>query len=246
MDTIKENLAQVHEVIETSCKKAGRNPKEVTLLAVSKTKPMELLKEAYDAGERYFGENYVQELTEKIRTVEEDAAFSSMQDISWHMIGHLQRNKVKYIVDKVALIHSVDSMRLAEQIEQDAGKKAVTANILLEVNIAGEESKWGFTAGEALEAAIAIAKDSPHITVKGFMTSAPYTEDPESNRVHFKALKRLFEETKEALKKQDAAYAEAFDTLSMGMTGDYAVAIEEGATMVRVGTGVFGARDYSK
>ncbi|MCR5033466.1 MAG: YggS family pyridoxal phosphate-dependent enzyme [Lachnospiraceae bacterium] len=245
METIRENLAAVHAVMEEACKKVGRDPKEVTLLAVSKTKPMELLKEAYEAGERSFGENYVQELTEKIKETEEDPPYTALSGISWHMIGHLQRNKVKYIVDKVDMIHSVDSLRLAEQIEHDAEKKGVIANILLEVNIAGEESKWGFTAAEGKEAALSVAKDLPHVRVRGFMTSAPYTEDPESNRVHFRNLKALFDETAKLLAAEGAPDAAAFDTLSMGMTGDYRVAIEEGATIVRVGTGIFGARDYS-
>ncbi|MCR4587920.1 MAG: YggS family pyridoxal phosphate-dependent enzyme [Lachnospiraceae bacterium] len=246
MDTIQENLKQVHEVIRKACAKAGRKEEEVTLLAVSKTKPMELLLEAYEAGERSFGENYVQELNEKIQCTKEDPGYAKLADVSWHMIGHLQRNKVKYIVDQVDMIHSVDSRRLADQIEHDAEKKGVIANILLEVNIAGEESKWGFTAEEGKREALAIARELPHVKVRGFMTSAPYTEDAESNRVHFKNLKQLFDETADLLKKEGIPAADAFDTLSMGMTGDYRVAIEEGATIVRVGTGIFGARDYSK
>ena len=157
-------------------------------------------------------------------------------DIHWHMIGHLQRNKVKYIIDKVALIHSVDSLRLAEEISKEALKHGVIANILVEVNIAGEESKFGFAPESVPDAVAGIAKYA-HVHVKGLMTSAPYTEDPESNRIYFKQLRRLFD----GIGRLNIPGAE-MSILSMGMTGDYEVAIEEGATMVRIGTGIFGAR----
>lgn len=156
------------------------------------------------------------------------------------MIGHLQKNKVKYIIDKVSLIHSVDSVSLAAQIDKEAGKKDKIMDVLLEVNIAGEESKWGFTADETLDAVKEISALS-HIRIRGLMTSAPYTEDAETNRIHFRNLKRLFDD----MKGTDLPGVEP-DILSMGMTGDYIVAVEEGATMVRVGTGIFGERDYTK
>lgn len=233
---IKENVMQVHAHIAAACARCGREPSEVTLVAVSKTKPLSMIEECIAAGERIFGENYVQELTEKYA--------QCSADVTWHMIGHLQRNKVKYIIDKTALIHSVDSLRLAAQIESEAAKKGLTVDILLEVNIAEEESKWGFTAAEAPDVVARIAADCPHVRVRGFMTSAPYTETPESNRIHFRRLHALFTSIQEAPPKAADGNPVCFDTLSMGMTGDYEVAIEEGATMVRVGTGIFGERSY--
>lgn len=235
---IKENLQQVHERIAAACGRSGRSPKEVKLIAVSKTKPLAMIDECIAAGEHAFGENYVQELTEK---------YAERPDgIEWHMIGHLQRNKVKYIIDKVAMIHSVDSVRLAAQIESEAAKRGLTMDVLLEINIAGEASKWGFSAEEAEPAVALITAQCPHLHVRGFMTSAPYTEDPEHNRVHFRSLHELFSKIQSAPPVTPDGRAICFDTLSMGMTGDYTVAIEEGATMVRIGTGIFGGRDYSR
>lgn len=231
---IQENLRQVRQNIAAACARCERSPEEITLVAVSKTKPVSAIEACIAAGECLFGENYVQELVEK------HAQISA--GVTWHMIGHLQRNKVKYIIDKVAMIHSVDSMRLAAQIEAEAAKRGLIMNILLEVNIAEEASKWGFGADEAANAAAQIAAQCPHLRVRGLMTSAPYTEDPESNRIHFHNLHTLFSTIKNAL---PAGHNISFDTLSMGMTGDYEVAIEEGATMVRVGTGIFGERNYA-
>lgn len=229
---IRENLADVRSNIAKACEKVGREPSEVTLLAVSKTKPVEMIREAMAAGQRAFGENYVQEIEEKYAVLGDNA--------DWHMIGHLQRNKVKYIIGKVSLIHSVDSLRLAEQIQKEAEKHSVTVRVLLEVNVANEESKWGFTPDETVEAVKAVAA-MPNVHVCGLMTSAPITEDAESNRVYFRQLRKLFDDIK-------AMNIENVDmqVLSMGMTGDYTVAVEEGSTLVRVGTGIFGARDYSK
>lgn len=235
---IKENLIQVHERINAACARCGRTPDKITLVAVSKTKPLSMIEECAAAGEHLFGENYVQELTDKYARCGTDG-------ITWHMIGHLQRNKVKYIIDKVALIHSVDSLRLASQIESEAAKKGLTIDILLEVNIAEEASKWGFSADEAKAAVRQIAAECPHVRVRGFMTSAPYTDDPESNRPHFRRLHALFQEIRTSPPVNAAGEPVCFDTLSMGMTGDYEVAIEEGATMIRVGTGIFGERSYS-
>lgn len=227
---VKENLEEVEKKIQGALKRAGRSREEVTLIAVSKTKPVSMLREVYDAGVRCFGENKVQELTEKWEQLP--------QDIRWHMIGHLQRNKVKYIVDKVELIHSVDSLRLAETIEQEATKKGVTVNILLEVNVANEESKFGLGVDEVLPLVEKIAK-FPHLRMKGLMTIAPYVENVEENRSVFRTLQKLSVDIAE--KNIDNVSVEI---LSMGMTNDYEVAIEEGATMVRVGTGIFGERNY--
>ena len=228
---LTNNYDLVINNIETSCKKAGRSPEEVTLIAVSKTKPVTMLQEIYNHGCRDFGENKVQELLDKYEVLP--------KDIKWHMIGHLQRNKVKYIVDKVSLIHSVDSLRLAEEISKEALKKHVEVNILVEVNVANEETKFGTTSLEAIELVKAIS-GLPVIHVKGLMTIAPYVEDAEKNRQYFAQLKQLSVDI--ITKNIDNV---SMDILSMGMSGDYEVAVEEGATYVRVGTGIFGERDYS-
>lgn len=231
VDMIKENLNKVNERILDSCNKANRNRNDVTLIAVSKTKPVEMLQEAYDYGCRDFGENKVQEMLDKIEIMP--------KDIRWHMIGHLQRNKVKYIVDKVFLIHSVDSYRLAEEISKEAVKKNVTVKILVEVNVAQEETKFGTTQSEAVELVQSIAK-LPNISIQGLMTIAPFVENAEENRIYFHKLKDLSVD----IANQNIDNVN-MGVLSMGMTGDYNVAITEGATMVRVGTGIFGERNYS-
>ena len=228
---ISDNIRKVEEKIAQSCERVGRADNEVTLIAVSKTKPVALLKQAYDAGIRDFGENKVQEQVDKLPQLPDD--------IRWHMIGHLQRNKEKYIIDKVWLIHRVDSLRLAQEISREAVKRQITANILVEVNIAEEGSKFGAAAQEAEELVEAISR-LPGICVKGLMTVAPYVEDAEQNRGFFRKLKQLSVDIAE--KNIDNI---SMNILSMGMTGDYGVAVEEGATYVRVGTGIFGERDYS-
>lgn len=225
---IKEQMDEVRERIEKACIRAGRKPEDVTLIAVSKTKPIPMLEEAYGAGARDFGENKVQEIVAKKPELPDD--------IRWHMIGHLQRNKVSQVVGRTVLIHSVDSLRLAEQIEAEAAKKGLDVDILLEVNVAREESKYGFMLEEVEEAIMRI-KDFPHVHIKGLMTIAPFVENPEENRQIFK---KLFEFAVDiGAKNIDNV---TMGALSMGMTGDYEVAVEEGATMVRVGTGIFGAR----
>ena len=226
---IKRNLESVQKNIENACKKADRDLKNVQLIAVSKTKPVSMLQEAYDAGVRDFGENKVQEILEKYDKLP--------SDIRWHMIGHLQRNKVKYIIDKVTLIHSVDSLRLAEEISKEAVKHNLTMPILVELNIAGEESKFGMSFSECEEMIRAISK-LPNLQIKGLMTVAPFVENAEENRQHFKAMKQLSVDI--MTKNIDNV---CMDILSMGMTGDYEVAIEEGSNMVRVGTGIFGERN---
>lgn len=227
---IKENLDQVQNNINYACRRAGRDPLDVTLIAVSKTKPVSMLMDAYECGCREFGENKVQELVEKYEMMP--------GDIKWHMIGHLQRNKVKYIVDKVALIHSVDSLKLAQEISREALKKQVQVSILIEVNVAGEDTKFGVKPEDTEQLVREIAL-LPGVHIKGLMTIAPYVDDPEENRQYFEKLKQLSVDIKQ--KNIDNIN---MNVLSMGMTGDYMVAIEEGASFVRVGTGIFGERQY--
>lgn len=229
---LKENYDAVLKNIQNACAKSERNMEDVTLIAVSKTKPVSMLWEIYDTGCRDFGENKVQELVEKYEELP--------KDIRWHMIGHLQRNKVKYIVDKVALIHSVDSLRLAEEISKEAVKKNVEVNILVEVNVAMEESKFGTTAAQTLALVEEISK-LPAVHIKGLMTIAPYVENPEENRQYFAQLRQLSVDI--SAKNIDNV---CMDVLSMGMTGDYEVAVSEGASLVRVGTGIFGERHYTE
>lgn len=229
---LKENLSVVEENIKKACEKAERDRNEVTLIAVSKTKPVEMLEEVYDTGIRNFGENKVQEMCEKMDVLP--------KDIKWHMIGHLQRNKVKYIAGRTELIHSVDTYRLAEEINIQAKKKNIIIPILVEVNIAGEESKFGTSAEDAMLLVEDISK-LENVRIKGLMTIAPYVEDAEENRPYFRKIKQLAVDI--ANKNIDNV---SMEILSMGMTGDYMVAIEEGSTMVRVGTGIFGARNYNK
>ena len=229
---LKDNLHQVQQNIKAACDRAHRSYSDVTLIAVSKTKPVEMLNEIYDEGIREFGENKVQEMCEKIEQMP--------SDIKWHMIGHLQRNKVKYIVGKVELIHSVDTYRLAEEINIQAKKQNVIVPILVEVNIAHEESKFGISAEDAILLVEEISK-LENICIKGLMTIAPYVENPEDNRLYFRKIKQLSVDITN--KNIDNV---SMEILSMGMTGDYMVAIEEGATMVRVGTGIFGERNYKQ
>jgi pyridoxal phosphate enzyme (YggS family) len=230
--SLKNNLQNVQAKIKAACTKVHRDSQEVKLLPVSKLKPVADMKVLMAAGQHAFGENYVQEIRSKYEELGDS--------VEWHMIGHLQRNKVKYIIDKVAMIHSVDSLRLAKQIEKEAEKAKRDMDILLEVNIANEESKWGFKEDEVLDAVKEISQFS-HVHLRGLMTSAPYTTDPESNRPYFKGMRLLLEKVNQA-----HIGNVVMDTLSMGMTADYEVAVEEGATIVRVGTAIFGARDYNK
>ena len=228
---LKDQLQEVEKRIQAACDRAGRKREEVTLIAVSKTKPVETLQEAYDLGVRIFGENKVQELTAKYEALP--------KDIHWHMIGHLQTNKVKYIIDKAELIHSVDSLKLAETIEKEAAKHDLIADILVEVNVAEEESKFGMKMEEVIPFVEKVSA-FPHVRVRGLMTIAPFVEDPEENRSIFADLHKLYIDIKKKNHDNDTV-----SVLSMGMTNDYEVAIEEGATMVRIGTGIFGARNYA-
>ena len=228
---LKDNLREVENNIQAACERAGRNRDEVTLVAVSKTKPVSMLEEIYAENIRHFGENKVQELSEKFETMP--------KDIKWHMIGHLQRNKVKAVIDKATLIHSVDSIRLAETIEQEAAKKDIIVDILIEVNVAEEDSKFGLKVDEVISMVETIST-FPHVRIKGLMTIAPFVVDPEENRPVFAQLRKLSVDI--ANKNIDNVSVEI---LSMGMTNDYQVAIEEGATIVRVGTAIFGERNYN-
>lgn len=228
---IRENLEQVEKNICEACARSGRRREDVKLIAVSKTKPLEMLEEAYAAGCRDFGENKPQELKDKYLALP--------KDIRWHMIGHLQRNKIKYIIDKACMIHSVDSERLAEAIDAEAMKHGIVMPILVEVNIAREESKFGLYEEEVLPFLEKISR-LPHLHVEGLMTIAPFVENAEDNRIFFQKLRKLSVD----INKKNIDNV-SMCSLSMGMTGDYQVAIEEGATMVRVGTGIFGERNYT-
>lgn len=229
---LKENLAKVEENVRTACKVCGKEREEVTLVAVSKTKPVSMLQEIYEQGVRDFGENKAQEICEKCDKLP--------SDIRWHMIGHLQRNKVKSIIDKVYLIHSLDSYRLAEEINIQAKKHNLVMPVLVQVNIANEDTKFGVRPEDAM----LLAQEVSHlnnIKIRGLMTVAPFVDDPQDNRKYFQQLKKLAVDI--ACKNMDNV---SMEILSMGMTGDYMTAIEEGATMVRVGTGIFGERYYGK
>ena len=231
---LKENYSSVLEKVAAAAVRSGRDPKDVTLIAVGKMHEPKELQEVYDAGCRDFGENKVQELTGKIEILP--------KDINWHLIGHLQRNKVKYIAGKTTLIHSVDSLRLAEEIEVQTNKLkngSLVSDILLEVNASGEISKFGIRPEESIQLCREISA-LRHVRVRGLMTVAPYVDDPEKNRSIFRKIRTISLDIRNA--NIDNV---SMDILSMGMSGDYEVAIEEGATMVRVGTSIFGARDYS-
>lgn len=229
---IRENLQDVNNRIKSAAEQAKRSLDEITLIAVSKTKPVPMLEEAYQLGCRDFGENKVQELCDKYEVLP--------KDIRWHLIGHLQTNKVKYIVDKVYLIHSVDSLKLAKEIQKEAEKKQVHVNILIEVNVANEESKFGVSCEDTMNLVKEISV-LPNVHIKGLMTIAPIVSKPEENRIHFSKLKQLLVDI-----KRENIDNVCMDVLSMGMTGDYEEAILDGATYIRVGTGIFGERDYSK
>lgn len=222
--SIAERLALVRERIAQAAVRAGRSPESVRLLAVSKTKPAEMVRAAYEAGQREMGENYVQELTAKA------AALSDLSELRWHVIGPLQRNKVKQIVGVAALVHTVDRVELAEEIEKRAGAIARVVPVLLEVNVSGEASKAGCSPDEAPALAAAV-RAMPHVELRGLMTIPPDTEDREEARPFFRRLRELRDRIGGDLPE-----------LSMGMSHDFEIAIEEGATIVRVGTAIFGAR----
>ncbi|MDO4482544.1 MAG: YggS family pyridoxal phosphate-dependent enzyme [Bacillota bacterium] len=232
MSRIHENLDALEKRIQDACEKCGRKREEVLLIGVTKTRTADEVNEAVSWGITDVGENKVQEIMDKYDHVP--------GNVKWHMIGHLQTNKVKYIIDKVSLIHSVDKLKLAEEIDKRAKEHGITADVLIEVNAAGEESKFGTDIAGAKKLIEDVREKCKNVRIKGLMTIAPFTEEPEDVRVYFKELKALFDEYKDI--KDDNM---DFEHLSMGMSGDFEVAIEEGATMVRVGTAIFGARNYN-
>lgn len=229
---ISENIENIRKNIDAACKRSGRDPKDVLLLAVSKTVDVDRIKVAVDCGLNSLGENRVQEIMEKYEPMGEN--------VKWHLIGHLQTNKVKYIIDKVELIHSVESIKLAEEINKQAKKHNLVMDVLVEVNMADEESKFGVKPEET-EGFIRELALMDNIRVRGLMTVAPNVENGEKNRVYFRNMKQLLVD----INAKNINNIN-MDILSMGMTGDYETAVEEGATIVRVGTGIFGKRDYTK
>lgn len=230
MGTIAENIRMIEEEKAQAAVRSGRRPEDVLLCAVTKNHTPEEINEAIHAGVTDIGENRVQEILEK---------YEKVKKVRWHMIGHLQTNKVKYIIDKVCMIHSVDSLRLAEEIDRRAAQHGLTMDILVEVNAAGDEAKFGVDVVSAAALVQEILDNCPHLRVRGLMTIAPYAEDPEEVRPFFREMKRLFEE----LSGLDHPHLD-FQYLSMGMSNDRVVAVEEGSTMIRVGTAIFGARTY--
>lgn len=228
---VKDNYNYVKKQVTDTAIRCGRDPNDITLIAVSKTKPLSDIEELVSIGVKDFGENKVQELCDKYENVS--------TPVNFHLIGHLQTNKVKYIVDKACLIHSVDSVKLAQTIQKEAAKKSVTAEILIEVNVAEEDSKFGLKVEDVIPFITEISA-YPNIHINGLMTIAPYVDDPEDNRIFFRTLKQL---SLDIISKNIDNVS--MNVLSMGMTNDYIVAIEEGATMVRVGTAIFGARNYT-
>ncbi|MGN0505547.1 MAG: YggS family pyridoxal phosphate-dependent enzyme [Lachnospiraceae bacterium] len=235
---IKDNMKEVERRIHAACERSGRDASEVTLIAVSKTKPVSMILEAVSAGMTEFGENKPQELRDKTEELVPEHYPEISGSLHWHMIGNLQTNKIKYVVGKTVLIHSIDSVKLAEAVSKEAVKKQISCDILLEVNMAEEDSKHGFSESEVISAVRQISV-LPGLRIRGLMTVAPYTELPEENRCYFRKMKQLLIDINS--KNIDNVF---MDTLSMGMTSDYEIAVEEGATMVRVGTGIFGERNY--
>lgn len=231
--SIRENIDDITKKIENTCKKIGRNPKDITVIAVSKTVESKRAKEAVNAGINNLGENRVQELIKKYDEL-------SDLDVKWHMIGHLQKNKVKYIIDKTVLIHSVESLSLAEEINKRAEKNNFVANVLIELNIGEEESKFGINEENVYDF-ITSMEQFENIKVLGLMTVAPFCENPEDVRWVFKKMKNIYDKISTMnLRNTEMNY------LSMGMTNDYEIAIEEGSNIIRIGTAIFGARNYKE
>lgn len=226
--TIATNLTRINEHIRAAAGKAGRDPASVQLVAVSKTRPAADISAAFQAGQTVFGENYIQELVPKLTEVHEP--------VQWHVIGHLQSNKVKYIAGQVSLIHSVDRISLAQEIDRQWSKLGKVCDVLIQVNVSGEATK----SGTSEEGAIQLVRECallPSIRVRGLMTMPPFFDDPEAARPYFAELRRL----SEAIAAQQIAGVDMRE-LSMGMSGDFEAAIQEGATMVRIGTAIFGER----
>mgnify|MGYP000850976437 FL=1 len=231
--SIKDNIDDILKRVGNACKKAGRNPGDITVVAVSKTVDYQRAKEAVEAGINNLGENRVQELVKKYEDMKDT-------DAKWHMIGHLQKNKVKYIIDKTVLIHSVESLELAEEINKRANKNNLIADILIELNIGEEESKFGITEERVYDFINSMDKFD-NIRVLGLMTVAPFCENPEDARWVFKKMKNIYDKVS-TMKLQNVQ----MKYLSMGMTNDFEIAIEEGSNIIRIGTAIFGARNYKE
>lgn len=227
---ITENVHIINNSIKEICKNCGRNFEEIVLIAVSKTKSIELIKEAYDVGIINFGENKAQDLRDKSKLIK--------GSFNWHFLGHLQKNKVKYVVETADYIHSVDSLQIASEINNRALQKGLIKRILIEVNASGEETKFGLSNYHSVERLINECSELENIEVKGLMTMAPFTTDEVLIRKTFEKLREM----KEKINRSNKDITE----LSMGMTNDYKIAIEEGSTMLRIGTAIFGGRDSSK
>ena len=230
MEDIRGNLEKVHERLENAAKRADRSPEEITLVAVSKTRTPEEINTAIDAGVTDIGENKVQEIMDK---------YDAIKPVRWHMIGHLQTNKVKYIIDKVDLIHSVDSMKLAKEINKRAAQHDKVMDILIQINPADEESKFGVSLSGTRELLDEILENCENIRVRGLMSVAPIAEDPNDVKVYFDAVKKQYDE----FSRIDHPRLD-FQYLSMGMSHDFEVAIGSGSNLVRVGSAIFGERDY--
>lgn len=226
--SISRNLAEINERIRTAAEKAGRDPASVRLVAVSKTRPAADISAAFHAGQTVFGENYIQELVQKLAEVPEA--------VEWHVIGHLQSNKVKYIAGQVTLIHSVDRISLAEEIDRQWGRLGRICDVLIQVNISGEATKSGTTGEEAIRLVRECAL-LPNIRVRGLMTMPPFFDDPDAARPYFAGLRQL----SKIIEAERIAGVEMAE-LSMGMSGDFEAAVQEGATLVRIGTAIFGER----
>ena len=231
--SIKDNIDDILKRVGNACKKAGRNPGDITVVAVSKTVDYQRAKEAVEAGINNLGENRVQELVKKYEDMKDT-------DAKWHMIGHLQKNKVKYIIDKTVLIHSIESLELAEEINKRANKNNLIADILIELNIGEEESKFGITEERVYDFINSMDKFD-NIRVLGLMTVAPFCENPEDARWVFKKMKNIYDKVS-TMKLQNVQ----MKYLSMGMTNDFEIAIEEGSNIIRIGTAIFGARNYKE
>jgi len=230
MTNIEKNIENIRDKIEVSAVKAGKRAEDITLIAVTKTRTPEEINEAIKLGIADIGENKVQEILDK---------YEKIEPVRWHMIGHLQTNKVKYIIDNVSLIHSVDSLKLAREIDKRSGQHNKKMDILIQINAADEKSKFGISADEARGIIMEILESCPNIFIKGLMSIVPYAEDPETVRKYFKEVNNIYEECKTINHPKVE-----FQYLSMGMSNDYPIAIEEGANAVRIGTSIFGERKY--
>ena len=229
---VRENYLEVLNKKNQAALRAGRNPEDITLMAVTKLHTVDEINEAIDAGATDIGENKVQELLSK---------YEDLKPVRWHLIGHLQTNKVKQIIDKVVMIHSVDSLHLAEEINKRAGNAGLVMDILIEINVGEEETKTGIQAEELMDLAKKITDTCENVRLRGVMCIPPYGEDPEVSRKYFRETRELFEKLQQLGLPEDRAL---IDTLSMGMSGDYETAVEEGSTIVRVGSAIFGKRNY--